>query len=528
MKSDESVIVFLRNFEAAPLFLFGNDSLCKFLNNMEQISEVSIINRYTINSSKEESWKSLGSQFRLGSLDQLVAPFIPIAVIFAYEQSHNTDFEIIPIKRIKLALSILLDHYPHLTGRLQMNETDGFYHIDRLGSGADFLEAKCQNRLDSFTTSGSPGRVMNFPGGGNELLPPYDQDMEVVSRGAVLTMQHTRFACGGVAVGIRLPHMLCDADGYFQLVRDLAEIYRDLLENSNNHSSLTRPPHIRPYMCDLRDSGIGLEERDSILEFEPSLFYLEQTVDETVTDPATKELVADTAPPVVGRFVRFTTSQLEALKQLATNPNDSNNWVSTFDALSAHFYQRVYQAKVRLRASDSKYGELSRPDYLTPINLRNRLGPEFLAPQYSANSLLCTYTHIEPEVLLDGPLWKVAKVLHNMARSSSTTSKEEINNTLKWIALQPDMRKVRQGFQFGSGSFMVSQWNKFDMYSAVFDSAPILVSPPFTPISLVDGLAYFLPTEDRGVGCDLGAIDVSLSLSAPIWDIIDRDSLLDI
>jgi len=72
---------------------------------------------------------------------------------------------------------------------------------------------------------------------------------------------------------------------------------------------------------------------------------------------------------------------------------------------------------------------------------------------------------------------------------------------------------------------MISQWNKFDMYeSTVFDVEPILVSPPFTPISLMDGLVYYLPTEDRSTGADRGAIDVVLALSEPIWGILDQDS----
>ena len=71
---------------------------------------------------------------------------------------------------------------------------------------------------------------------------------------------------------------------------------------------------------------------------------------------------------------------------------------------------------------------------------------------------------------------------------------------------------------------MISQWNKLDMYvGTVFDVRPVLVSTPFTPISLLDGLVYFLPTEEQGTGADTGAIDVNMSLSEPIWDIIDQN-----
>jgi len=118
----------------------------------------------------------------------------------------------------------------------------------------------------------------------------------------------------------------------------------------------------------------------------------------------------------------------------------------------------------------------------------------------------------------------VAKALHEMTRAPSLTSKEEMIHTLKWIAAQPDKPKIKQAFRHGNGSFAVSQWNKFDMYpGAAFDARPVMVSTPFTPISLLDGLVYFLPTEEQGTERDTGAIDVIMSLSEPLWDIVDQD-----
>ena len=107
--------------------------------------------------------------------------------------------------------------------------------------------------------------------------------------------------------------------------------------------------------------------------------------------------------------------------------------------------------------------------------------------------------------------------------------------SLHWIAAQPNKRRVRLGFRFEAGSFLVSQWCKFDMYrGAEFDSLPALVSPPFTPISLVDGLAYLVATEDQlrqsadegqtpSVGATTGSIDVHLALSEPLWAILEQD-----
>jgi hypothetical protein len=87
--------------------------------------------------------------------------------------------------------------------------------------------------------------------------------------------------------------------------------------------------------------------------------------------------------------------------------------------------------------------------------------------------------------------------------------------------------KIDEHFQYWSGGFMLSQWNKFDMYvGLVFNVAPVLASLPFMQSSLVDELVYLLPTEEIAMGGDAGAIDVSLSLVTPIWAVIEEEGPL--
>lgn len=44
----------------------------------------------------------------------------------------------------------------------------------------------------------------------------------------ILSIQHTRFGCGSVSLGVRLNHSVCDAHGFLQLMEDLAGICRGL------------------------------------------------------------------------------------------------------------------------------------------------------------------------------------------------------------------------------------------------------------------------------------------------------------
>lgn len=225
--------------------------------------------------------------------------------------------------------------------------------------------------------------------------------------------------------------------------------------------------------------------------------------------------------------MRFSARELDALKAHATEPNGSappDRWVSTFEALSAHLHRSVYRARLQLRVQNPSLGETSPPDFLTPVNIRTRLGHDYLPPRYFPNALLCVYTCLPRDLLATGPLWKVARALHDLTRTTYTTSKDEMNGTIKWIAAQPNKQDIRESFRLGTGSLMLSQWNKVDMYDGtVFEVPPTLVSPPFTPSSLCDGLGYFLPTEVQGMRGDAGAIDVHLALSQPLWDMLEQD-----
>jgi hypothetical protein len=139
------------------------------------------------------------------------------------------------------------------------------------------------------------------------------------------------------------------------------------------------------------------------------------------------------------------------------------------------------------------------------------------------------------DILTNGSVGQLARTLHGLIQARDA---EQARHTLQWIAAQPDKSRIKLDFRYGNGSFMVSQWNKFDMYGGVdFDLdaqgnsiRPALVWPPFTPISLVDGLAYFLATEEqrrqdpeRTNVPATAAIDVNLSLIEPLWAILESD-----
>jgi hypothetical protein len=464
----------------------------------------------------------------------------------------DRTFELIPLDRLRRALALLLDYYPHLTGRFQLNEADHTTEITDLNSGALLLSATCTNTLDDLrrvrpidiqqavdADGDDPRRLLlsDLPAGGNALLAPFDPSPEAVYRDPIFAIQHTRFACGSVSLGIRLPHAVCDSDGFFQLVRDLAELYRGLGTDSSSSSCLAQPPNIRSFMSEL--TLMAVEERQHALEITPSFLGLKQDVSMQSSDAASSN--ASQPPHVAGRVLRFGCHELGALKAHAADA-DGRGWVSTFEALAAHLYQRVYVARVKLllqNAAKSTATLSSNPNggFLTPVNWRtaDRLN---LAPRYFANAILCPHFSLPHDVLLHATLSTIARAVHNHL---AMPTKEDVHRTLRWVAAQPDKSRVTLGFNPENGGFMISQWCKFDMYgSTVFDQDPkgqpihaALVAPPFTSISLIDGLGYLVATPQQATrrstdesttsGSSPSAIDVYLALSEPVWKTLDDD-----
>jgi len=388
---------------------------------------------------------------------------------------------------------------------------------------------------------------VDLPGEGNALLPfppatagiGLDTDVNV----PLFSIQHTRFADGGVALGVCVSHSVCDAEGFFMLVRDLAELYRGL--ESGAECDLRHSPCVHAYGPEMRQKDTPTEPP----ECEAAQFFLApKTSEQTKTGDEPGDSLADVAEipkaptaaedqmpaittadapsdPIVGRVLHFRAQELAALKTKATGTT-ADAWVSTFEALAAHLAQRIYQARVRSREQQG----LPKPpssDFLTPLNWRvpSRLN---MPARYFPNALTCAVSTLPPYLLEYGSLADVAAALHGLIRSFKTSHAEQI---VRWIAAQPEPARIEQRFEYGPGSLMLSQWSGIEMYAGMgFDvgedgkvQLPLLAAPPFTHISLMDGLGYVLPAqptraEDGGVNGGPGGVDVNLALAKSVWD----------
>ncbi|KAM0418754.1 hypothetical protein ACHAPT_012352 [Fusarium lateritium] len=318
-------------------------------------SSINIEATHTIVNANPERLDSLPSPYWLGPLDHLIHPSVPINVVWIYQASTQFSSELVPFSRLRHALSLLLDYYPTLTGRLSTEPGSGRRYLDRFGSGISLFEATCNDALTTF--SGSAGvnfDIFDFPSAGDSLLAPWEDSIGSAQRDVLLTVQHTRFACGSVAVGLRIAHIVCGVGGFLQLYQDLAHLYRGLKFDMKTTPQLDEVPAIEPFIAG-KIGGMPEKEREAALEQCPQGFSLASVaqpddVTSSEEDKSDDRNEAPTAPPIIGRSMRFSAAELSAIKKLATPPSGSP-WVSTFSALSAHIFQRIHKARLAHLAS---------------------------------------------------------------------------------------------------------------------------------------------------------------------------------
>ncbi|CAI7671346.1 unnamed protein product [Penicillium discolor] len=486
------------------------------------LDQVRVSTRHTLNCANEATLAAVESPFSLGPMDHTVSSMLTIEAVLVYRKPKILpDDNFLLVERLKVAASHLLDYYPHLTGRLQQNPVTQAPEIGSLGTGAELWEAQCTRKLTSIAISALSARILVFK------LP---DSVGSISHNPIFAIQHTRFGCGGVALGIRVHHQVCDATGFMQLVRDLAEIYRQLRDSSP--PTLVSPPEIFSHFRGTQSPSASQKEK--ALEFDPPDFYLNET---PIVMPEVSE-----PPSVYTCPLRFHGQDLISLKTAAIDPNGKEQTPFTrFELISAYLYQRIYQARIQVLRDK---GLTPHPDALqslrefgTTMDMRDSARLK-LPARYFPNAVYCPSTSASHELLEKGALWQVAQVVHDAIHSVDMDS---VKQQFEWIAAQPNKSHIRLKKMLPRGCLVATQWTRGKTYVGVdFDATaegkripPSLVSPAFSEGYRVDGLAMILSTEEEVPGRQSRrslpgvkiphAVDVNLTLDRSVWDVLNND-----
>jgi hypothetical protein len=297
---------------------------------------------------------------------------------------------------------------------------------------------------------------------------------------------------------------------------------------------LKQPPEIRSILHG--PQAFSPEQRQAALQYQTAVFFADDDPRLKSTSTGFEDALPTADFDIDGRVLHFSGHDLAALKARATDPS-GQRWVSTTEALSAYLCQTVYRARLKFLQSqgmaDAADSQLL-PGFWTSIDMRrsDRLN---LPPSYFPNCIYPPYTNSLHPSIADCALWEVAESVHDLIRE---VDPEQMQMTTQWIAAREDKSRIRVDFLFGKGSFTAIQWSKMNMYAGNdFDVAangdqilPALVSPPFMPTALLDGLAFLLATNEKVCQSPekptippTPSMDVNLSVIKPLWDILDAD-----
>lgn len=343
------------------------------------------------------------------------------------------------------------------------------------------------------------------------MFGPWEGTAESAQRDSLITVQHTKFACGLVALGLRATHIVCDASGFLRLYQDLAKLYRAPKPGFDIEVTLAQAPCIESYMLD-KIGSLSPKERAVALEYQPPRFSVIETNEnqEQEHELIIPELILQL---IVCRSILFSATELGLLKSRATPP-DGDSWVFNFSALTAHLFQRVHKARLTYANSQNLLTVLlSEPSFLKIVNFAPILK---LPPRFFPSSIVTPFLQISSGELTNKPLWYVSSAIDNLVHPASA---EDVRRLGLWIAAQPHMRDIRFNFPFSAFSFMTSAWNKFPLYSGTeLDAPPVFAGAAFIRTGMVDGFAYFLQPETPN-----GDIDIILSLGKFTWDYLNQD-----
>eukprot|EP01018_Ginkgo_biloba_P000765 Gb_31628 [translate_table: standard] len=265
------------------------------------------------------------------------------------------------VERLKRSLSLSLVHFYPLAGRLVLGE-DGRYAIDCNDAGAEFIEARTNISLsdmqdDDFDRATLFQKLVEA--GKTSLCN--DCNLPLVS------IQVTRFAGGGLCVGLSINHVIVDGQSYWHFFKSWAELSRGV-------SISLLPIHNRTVF---KVNKLELENRAAA-----NITCIESLKSEWVEGSAVTNTAEETHQirisdiHVCYKTFHFTSDMFHSLKRLAMGRGVEGAASNTFSAFSSHMWKCIMKAK-GVAEEETVY-------FLFPVNCRSRINPA-LPPAFFGN-----------------------------------------------------------------------------------------------------------------------------------------------
>ena len=459
--------------------------------------------------------------------------------------------EFMPASAMCRALQQLLHHYPLLSGRLDGPLEDGSLRVLHGGSselGVPFHTAIASVPLSALSLAvGEYSSLSSLPPS-LDLLPPFDYARPLSQ--ALLSVQHTRFACGGVSVAFHVHHIVADMIGLVGLLRDWRDLYRRVsagdaapvldVEPTCNRRLLI--PQLAPDQIQKAAS-----------EYDGDI-YTARAIPAAAAGAASASL-APAVPPsrCLTRVLHFSRQELSQMVRAASSsPSCTSPWVSTFEALAAHLMRLVHRARFGTKqlsevaasagatesssssaaAAASTAASSTTPDLPprrlpdgTPLmsallvsNIRSRTTPA-LPARYFGNAVtkVCASVPAAMSLRDDARFVGLASTASTVHDALANLDSLDITRSLCWMFSQPRKDLIELRFP-QSHEMCISSWAKLGLYEALeFDEGamPVRVTPVYAEEG-IDGLFTIMdaPPCAAGSGSVSGSGSVAGSSSS--------------
>eukprot|EP00250_Pteridium_aquilinum_P017283 c23548_g2_i1 orf=101-1450(+) len=251
------------------------------------------------------------------------------------------------VQGLKRALSlVLVDFYP-FAGRLVISQGSPFIHCN--DAGVEFCEASVDAPLHRINHSQPCAAFFReFIKRGSYETASMEDDVPLLS------IQVTKFNCGGVCIAWSFDHILGDGNSIWHFISSWAEVCKG--------QQISHPPfHSR----DFEKSHGQLRSLNTELS--------------TIASPFLYRF-NDMSLGVIARSFKFDAKKIENLKLVASTRQFSESKFSSFEVLSAH----IWKAITRARDIPDKTRKIG---YCIACNIRSKLNPP-LPITFCGNAIL--------------------------------------------------------------------------------------------------------------------------------------------
>lgn len=387
----------------------------------------------------EETGAADGEYFFLSNLDQNIAVIMKTVHLYKANERRSSDNV---CQVIKEALAEVLVRFYPLSGSLTIS-SEGKLIVRCDGHGVPFVEAVADCAMEELGDISTPdpeklGKlVYTDPGAKNFLETP------------LLTVQVTRFRCGGFVLGLAMNHCMVDGVAAVEFVTSWAETARGL--------PLSTPPFLDRTILRPREPP------------KPEFPHHEFDDIEDVSNLA--ELY--NSKPLLHRSFAFDAGKLARLVQMATE-DGAVEGCSRFAALTA----LVWRARTRAL----KMGPHQKTKLLFAVDGRTRLAPP-IPVGFFGNGIVLACCLCEAGELLDRPLSFAVRLVQKAVQGT----------TDGFIRSAIDYYEATRARPSPMATLLLTVWNRLGFSSPDFGwGEAVQVGPADLPQKDV---ALFLPHQ---------------------------------